>query len=171
MKTILIFFTLGLFACDLQQQIRSEVQGWLAESKAQRELLQQKREDLDKKEKDIEDKLRDDGLSPDERRELQEKLREIEEDKEELDEYYPEQPCEILKKVNSCYDDNPRNPFGMCQYMLEQDIDILLPINPDCDYFFDDEKKEPNFPPMVECVKEYYNDHYNCNVKIEKVNL
>ena len=87
MKTIIYFiFLCALIGCDLQSQIRSEVQGWLAESKAQRELLQKKRQDLEDKEAELKDKLEDDDLSPSERREIEDRLRELEDDREELDE-------------------------------------------------------------------------------------
>lgn len=169
MKIILFTIILAFIGCDTFEALDSEVRGWLAESKAQRELLQREREALEAKEREINRKLEDDNLSPDEREELVSERTSLEEEKERLAEREREEsdieleedkkkPCDSLKKIHTCYDDNPRNPFGMCDYMLD-DANIILPSEPSCHILIND---QPDFPAMVKCQKKHYSDHYNC---------
>ena len=86
MKVILYIFislsiVIGLLACDLEEKITREAEGWLAEStewrgelKAQRELIRREREELEKlkeREKEIEEQLEGGSLSRSQRRRLE----------------------------------------------------------------------------------------------------
>ena len=66
MKTLVLLFCFcALMGCDLWQSAQNEGKAWLAESKRQRELLKEEREELDNKERKIDRKSKDPDIKHD----------------------------------------------------------------------------------------------------------
>ena len=107
MKTILYIFislsiVIGLLACDLEEKITKEAEGWLAEStewrgelKAQRELIQREREELEKlreREREIDEELNSNKvISYSKKANLRAERRRAEERRRELEDLIREQ--------------------------------------------------------------------------------